>query len=102
MLTKHPIRIMTLYGSEQYYELYKQREHYKKTNQLNEFKQRCLEDYKIMSQYLEFFLNDDVLARRYKMDDNDSEGWQKYREMNDIIEALKWFGESVYVNNGEQ
>lgn len=89
---KTPIRIETHYGMEQYCILQRMMEDMKVRGSVEQFRQNCLSDSSQLTEYLNFFLEDDVMAQTYPMNDIDKEGWRIYREMSDMIGCLNYFG----------
>jgi hypothetical protein len=52
-----------------------------------------------MNQYqreLSEFLRDDNMARKYKMDDSDAEGWEIYHTLMDKYNVCKYFMKKKY------
>ena len=86
-----PIRLNTSFGREQFSILQTQFKDYKSEDSLDLFQERCLDDYKKMNDYLRFFLEDDVMSRRYKMDETDVDGWKMFNEMSDMVSCLLYF-----------
>ncbi len=88
-----PIKIDTLYGEKQFSILQSQYDLYKDNPQhLEEFKKRCREDHDLVSHYFNFFVEDPVMNRQYKMDESDTEGWRIFRHMGDMTASLSYFG----------
>lgn len=93
---KLPIRLNTEYGAIQFQILNDQFIFYKKNNQLEDFKSRCKGDLIVQDNYLQYFLDDDIMSKKYKMDDVDAEGWKLFNMQSDICSVLKYFSEKIY------
>lgn len=92
----YPIKLITLFSTDQYNILYAQRENYKSKNSttnLELFKERCKGDYDLLVHYLNYFLEDDAMTKKYKMDESDKEGWRIFNELSETISCLKYFSE---------
>lgn len=91
-----PIRLGTKYGTEEFNVLRNQFNHYTKEGLREEFKARCKEDLLVETAYLEAFLDDDTLAKKYKMNDDDWDGLMLYNIHVDLYSSLKYFSEKAY------
>lgn len=91
-----PIRLNTAYGADQFQILNDQFIHYTKYGMRDDFKLRCQEDLLNEDAYLMEFLDNEQLARQYKMNEDDPIGMELYREHSDIYSALKYFVEKAY------
>lgn len=60
-----------------------------------EFKNKCKEDSICQDKYLQFFLDDDIISKRYKLDEGDIAGWKYFRTQTDICAVLKYFSERI-------
>jgi len=87
-----PIRLNTAYGNTQFgilysqFELYQFNEHRRKS-----FEEVCVQEYRKITDYLKFFLEDDEMTHQFKLDEADKEGWKKYNELSDIASCLLYF-----------
>lgn len=88
---KLPIRINTVYGTEQFSILFDQRAVYTVKKKLTSFQNRCKADYDTISVYLRYFLEDDKMMSKYRLDEADKEGWKIFNEMSDMASVLLYF-----------
>jgi hypothetical protein len=88
----HPIRINTAYGVRQFEILSTLNEETKKNDTNDIFVSECSTDFHVQSVYLEYFLDDDKMSRKYKMDSDDDEGFRIFNEQSDLCTVLKYFG----------
>lgn len=86
-----PIRLNTQYGYDQFATMYKVMQEFKRNDEHRKFQEICLADYKKVADQMTFFLEDDDMAKKYKMDDVDVEGWKKFKEMSDLASCLLYF-----------
>jgi hypothetical protein len=91
-MSLHPIRLNTAVGAVSYNILATQRIFYEKQNMLPEFKERCALDFTEQSKYLEYFLDDDTMSNKFKMNEDDKEGFIIFNEQSDVVSCLKYFG----------
>jgi hypothetical protein len=87
-----PIHIVTSTGLEHYSILYKQKEAFEKMGELDAFIDRCKSDFYIQNRYLEYFMDDIQLGVKYKLDEDDVEGFEIFKIQSDICSCLKYFG----------
>ena len=93
-MSAHPVALKTKYGIEQFNILVEQHIKHKANSNELEFRARCQEDFKIQNDYLVNFLDDDNMAKRYKMnDDSTGEGFKIFNEQSDICSCLIYFGQ---------
>lgn len=92
----HPVKLTTSYGHEQFNILTDQFNLYSKLGLREEFKQRCALDFREQEIHLNYFLDDDIMAARYKMNEEDVEGFDIFNSQHDICSCLKYFSEKVY------
>lgn len=90
-----PIRLNTKLGLEQFNILVEQRNNYTKLGLSDEFVDRCKTDLASQETYLEFFLDSEALAKKYKMDETDSEGFLIFNEQSDVVSSLRYFSGGV-------
>ena len=95
-----PIRLNTIYGNEQFNILHKQFLGYKSDGKTIEFSNRCLVDYRKISDYLKYFQENKQMMKKHKMDEDDIEGWRMFNEMSDMLSGLLHF--SGYENKNSQ
>lgn len=86
-----PVRLNTKPGLEQFTILHEQYVNYNKQNQGLDFKMRCKADLEMQNKYLEYFLDDETLSRKYKMDEADTEGFRIFNEQSDVVTCLRYF-----------
>jgi len=91
-----PIKLITSYGIEQFDVLFDQFQHYSDLGLREEFKGRCAEDLEVQENYLQFFLDDDIMSRKYKMNEEDVDGWRIFNSQHDLCSALKHFAGKAY------
>jgi len=92
-----PVRVNTIYGREQFDILAMQRYEYRgDSRSADEFKARCFEDHGTVVHYLNYFLEDEDMSRKYKMDETDKEGWSIFNKMSDQASLLKYFAGNFY------
>lgn len=88
---KHPIRLNTAYGAEQFNILASQMRHYDAIGELQSFRDRCFKDYRMQERNLNFFLDDDSMSMRYKMTEDDTEGFMIFNRQSDVCSCLLYF-----------
>jgi DNA-binding MurR/RpiR family transcriptional regulator len=87
-----PIRLQTIFGADQFRILQSQLASYKNEHNEEDFRKRCLEDADRLTEYLNFFLEDEEMMKQYPMNEDDKIGWQLFNELSDIIGSLNYFG----------
>ena len=88
----HPIRINTTVGISFFDDMLRQMKAAKFEGRELYFKQECLELYHAQCKELETFLDDDVMARKFKMNEEDKAGFKLFNEQSDACSILKYFG----------
>lgn len=91
-----PIRINTKYGFEQFNILSGQFAYSFKYGVVEKFRARCKADYMKQKAYLEHFLDDKEFAKRYRMDEEDVEGFRIFNEQSDVCSCLQYFSGEMY------
>jgi len=86
-----PIKLNTTYGQEQYNILSDQFNFYHKEQEVSEFNDRCKQDHEIQLKYLEYFLNDDKLSSKFKLNEEDEVGFKIFNMQHDICSVLCHF-----------
>lgn len=83
--------IQTPEGLQYYHNTHNQYLRMKADGLLEMFNEMMVTELKRSDDLLEQFLEDDDLARKYKMNDEDVEGWQAFKVMADQNAALRFF-----------
>lgn len=94
-MSAHPVQINTKYGVEQFNMLNSLCIAYKRFDKINEFQDACAKEHKIQSTYLEYFLDDPYLSRKFPMTEDDEVGFKIFNEQSDICYVLKYFSGSA-------
>jgi len=85
------VHLQTKYGFDLYKTVRTQFETAKINNELEPLKQVLYRERSSTEKALIEFLNDDTMARQYKMDDSDEEGWNYYKQTADKFSVLNYF-----------
>lgn len=93
---QYPIQLNTSFGMSQFDILQSQFSHHSNMGRREEFKDRCKEDLTIQEKYLEYFLDSDEMAAKYRMNEEDDEGFKIFNEHSDICSCLKFFAEKRF------
>jgi hypothetical protein len=88
---KPAMTIQTPIGYEFYNNVFSDYNISKITDQLNQFRQRVFSAREEIEHDILTLLEDPVMIRKYKMDDDDIVGWALYRELSDKFSVLNHF-----------
>lgn len=88
---KTAVHLQTKFGYDLYCTVFAQFEQYKIQGKLSELKSVLFKERQETEQELLTFLNDDVMIRKYKMDDEDEVGWEFYKELADKYSTINYF-----------
>lgn len=91
-----PVKIQTPFGEKQFTILNQQYQYYKKNGFLDEFVARCNVDFQTQQAYLYHFLDDEKLSVKYKMNEDDMDGWNFFQQQNDLCSILSYFSERAH------
>ena len=85
--------LTTSYGLEQFKLIQNIGKSYEDSDNMYQFKKQCAIDLKKMTDYQKYFLENHNMMKKYKMDDDDKEGWIIFNEMSDVISCLSYFSD---------
>jgi hypothetical protein len=88
---KPAVHLQTKAGHQFYMKVWEQFEEAKGLCTVESFKQLLADQRRVAEKSLIEFLNDDTMAKQYKMDDEDATGWQFYKETADQYSVLNHF-----------
>jgi hypothetical protein len=88
---KPAVYLQTKFGHDLYKVVKTQFSTAKEESSLSKFKEALYRERNRTEKELIEFLNDDIMARRYKMDDEDLDGWQFYKQTADKFCVLNYF-----------
>jgi hypothetical protein len=88
---KPAIYLQTKYGLDLYKAVKFQFDTAKSNDQLSPLKQVLFRERSSTEKSLIEFLNDDIMARQYKMDEEDADGWMFYKQTADRFSVLNYF-----------
>ncbi len=86
-----PVHLITKYGHELYKVVHKQYWEAKQAGELEDFKDNLWAERNAAERDVLNFLNDEDLTKKHKMDDNDPEGWEFWRQASDKYSVLNYF-----------
>jgi hypothetical protein len=81
------MKLFTSWGNDLYLQVATQ----KKQENIVSFKQKALSEYRKYEKLLSDFLNDETMAKQYKMDNSDVDGWEIYHKLMDGYTVYKHF-----------
>lgn len=85
------ITLLTQHGREFYEKKAKRYAEAKKNNCLEFYKNHLKAEQNEINRELSRFLRDDDMIKKYKMHEEDTEGWKIWRELSDEYSVLEYF-----------
>ena len=95
-MSAHPVTLKTKYGVEKFNEVSEEFVQYKKLNNSDEFRDNCKYYYEESYMNLGFFLNDEFMSAKYKMNLEDplcAEAFECFFKQSDLCSIYNYFSE---------